>query len=144
MPLMYLHFPAETFSAAAKNELAAELTTLALRVEGLPDTPFVRSTCWIYIQEYAMANVYQGGSSTETKVISLEVNAFAGGLDVAAKQLLIENLTACIHKHAAVVPDAPAPVYIIIRDVPDTNWGVSGKTIKLQDMRLPSVDVKPM
>lgn len=144
MPLMYLHCPTETFSTAAKNELASEQTTLALRVEGLPDTPFVRSTCWIYIQEYATASVYHGGTPTGTRVISLEVNAFAGGLDVAAKQLLIKNFTACIHKHASIAPDARAPVYILIRDVPDTNWGVFGKTITLQDLHHPSVDAKPI
>lgn len=142
MPKIYLNCPVETFSAQAKNDLAEELTTTALKVEGLPDTPFVRSTVWIYINEYPGANVYHGGISVGTKVISLEVNVFEGGLNVASKQLLIEKFTTCIRKHVKLKPDEPTPVYIVIRDVPESNWGVFGKTITLADLRNPPVDAK--
>jgi phenylpyruvate tautomerase PptA (4-oxalocrotonate tautomerase family) len=144
MPLIYLHCPEDTFSATARNEMAEELTSLALQVEGLPDTPFVRSTCWIYMHEYAAASVYHGGNPSTTKVISLEVNVFEGGLDNLARQLLIERFTACIRKHAGIVPNERTPVYIIIRDVPETNWGVFGKTIRLKDLHQPPVDAKPI
>jgi len=142
MPKIYLNCPVETFSPRAKNELAEELTTIALNVEGLPDTPFVRSTCWIYMNEYPAANVYHRGVSGGTKVISLEVNAFEGGLDIASKQLLIEKFTISIRKHAGLKPDELAPVYIVIRDVPQANWGVFGKTITLADLRNPPADAK--
>jgi phenylpyruvate tautomerase PptA (4-oxalocrotonate tautomerase family) len=144
MPLIYLHCPAETFTAAAKNDMAAELTTLALQVEGLPDTPFVRSTCWIYLHEYAATNVYHGGKPSTTKVISLEVNVFERGLDSVAKLLLIERFTACIRNHAGMALDERAPVYILIRDVPETDWGVFGKTISLKDLHQPPIDAKPI
>jgi hypothetical protein len=42
MPKIYLNCPVETFTATAKTKLAQELTTLALEVEDLPNTPFVR------------------------------------------------------------------------------------------------------
>jgi phenylpyruvate tautomerase PptA (4-oxalocrotonate tautomerase family) len=144
MPLIYLHCPVETFSAAAKNKMAEELTTLALQVEGLPNTPFVRSTCWIYMHEYVAGSVYHGGAPAVSNVISLEVNVFKGGLATVAKQLLIERFTFCIKKHAMMVPHARAPVYIIIRDTPETDWGVFGKTIKLNDLHQPPIDAEPI
>jgi phenylpyruvate tautomerase PptA (4-oxalocrotonate tautomerase family) len=80
MPLIYVSCPDATFSAAAKDALAEELTSLALAAERLAATPFVRSTVWIYFHEYPAATVYHGGKSAGTKVISLEVNAFQGGM----------------------------------------------------------------
>ena len=144
MPLIYLHCPVETFTDTAKNEMAKELTTLALQVERLPDTPFVRSTCWIYMHEYAASGVYHGGTPATSKVISLEVNVFKGGLDTVAKQLIIERFTACIKKNSEMAPDERGPVYIIIRDVPETNWGVFGKTITLDALHQPPADAKPI
>jgi phenylpyruvate tautomerase PptA (4-oxalocrotonate tautomerase family) len=93
MPLIYINCPENTFSAAAKDALADELTTIALAAEQLPDTPFVRSTVWIYIHEYPAATVYHGGKLAGTRVISLEVNAFAGGHTNASKQVLIYQFT---------------------------------------------------
>lgn len=144
MPLIYLHCPVETFSDAAKNEMAKELTTLALQVERLPDTPFVRSTCWIYMHEYAASGVYHGGTPATSKIIILEVNVFKGGLNTKAKQSLIERFTVCIKKHSGMAPDARGLVYIIIRDVPETDWGVFGKTITLDDLHQPPADAKPI
>ncbi len=142
MPKIYLNCPIESFSAPAKNDLAEELTTIALSVENLPDTPFVRSTVWIYINEYPAANVYHGGVPFGTKVISLEVNTFEGGLDKTAKQLLIEKFTTSIRKNAGIKPDELAPVYIVIREVSESNWGVFGKTITLAELRNPPADAK--
>jgi phenylpyruvate tautomerase PptA (4-oxalocrotonate tautomerase family) len=142
MPKIYLNCPVETFTATAKDDLAAELTTLALEVENLPNTPFVRSTVWIYINEYPAANVYHGGMSSGTRVISLEVNAFEGGLDKRSKQLLIERFTTSVRKHAGIKPGELVPVYIVIREVPELNWGVFGKTMTLADLRNPPADAK--
>jgi phenylpyruvate tautomerase PptA (4-oxalocrotonate tautomerase family) len=82
--------------------------------------------------------------SAGTKVISLEVNAFEGGLDRLAKQLLIERFKTSFQKHAGLKPDKLAPVYIVIRDVPGSNWGVFGKTLALEDLRNPPADAKPI
>jgi phenylpyruvate tautomerase PptA (4-oxalocrotonate tautomerase family) len=123
--------------------MAEELTTLALQVERLPDTASVRSTCWLYMHEYPVASVYHGGVPSVSNVISLEVNVFEGGLDNMAKQLLIKHFTACIQKHAQIRPDGFAPVYIIIRDVPETNWGVFGTTITLKDLHQPPITNRP-
>ena len=137
MPLIYVNCPEATFSASSKDALAEELTSLALAIERLPDTPFVRSTVWIYLHEYPAATVYHGGKSAGTKVISLEVNAFQGGHDVASKQALIQKFTESIRRHAGITQGDLVPVYIIFRDVPESDWGVFGATITLKDLHNP-------
>jgi len=140
MPLIYVSCPENTFSAAAKDALAEELTSLALAIEQLPDTPFVRSTVWIYLHEYPAATVYHGGKSAGTKVISLEVNAFQGGHTISSKKELIERFTEAIRQHAGVATAALVPVYIIFRDVPESDWGVFGATTTLGDLHNPPAD----
>lgn len=140
MPLIYVNCPQGTFSAAAKDALAEELTTLSLVIEKLPDTPFVRSTVWIYFHEYPAANVYHGGKSAGTKVISLEINAFKGGHDAASKRELIHRFTEAIRQHAGLAQADLVPVYILFRDVPESDWGVFGAPITLADLHNPPTD----
>lgn len=135
MPLIYLNCPVDTFSQIAKDTLATELTTISLKVEGLANTAFVRSTVWIYINEYPAENIYHGGSSLGTKIISLEVNVFEGGLDMEAKKMLIQHFTVLIRRHAGIANVKIAPVYIIIRDIPESNWGVFGNTMTLDELQ---------
>ena len=78
MPKIFINCPDGTFTATAKHDLAADLTTIALQTENLPDTAYARSTVWIYINEYPEANVFHGRQSAGTEVISLEVNALKG------------------------------------------------------------------
>jgi phenylpyruvate tautomerase PptA (4-oxalocrotonate tautomerase family) len=137
MPLIYVSCPDATFSAAAKDALAEELTSLALAAERLPETPFVRSTVWIYFHDYPAATVYHGGKSAGTKVISLEVNALQGGHDAASKQVLIQQFTEAIRRQMGIAPGDLVPVYVLFRDVPASDWGVFGATITLQDLYNP-------
>jgi phenylpyruvate tautomerase PptA (4-oxalocrotonate tautomerase family) len=99
----------------------------------------VRSTVWIYIHEYSVATVCHGGKSVGTMVISLEVNAFTGGHNNASKQALIQQFTEAFRHHAGLANGDPVPVYLLIRDVPESNWDVFGTTITLHDLHHPSV-----
>jgi phenylpyruvate tautomerase PptA (4-oxalocrotonate tautomerase family) len=142
MPLIYLNCPVNTFSQVAKDELATELTTISLKVEGLANTALVRSTVWIYINEYPVKNIYNGGSSSGTEVISLEVNVFEGGLDVEAKKMMIRLFTGLIRNHLGIAEEKIAPVYIIIREISESSWGVFGNTMTLHELRNPPVNMK--
>lgn len=144
MPLIYVNCPENTFSAAAKDALAEELTSIALATERLPDTPFVRSTVWIYIHEYPAATVYHGGKPAGTKVISLEVNAFQGGHDISSKKELIERFTEAIRQRTGLGATDLVPVYILFRDVPESDWGVFGTTITLNDLHHPPAGAVPI
>lgn len=93
MPLIHVHYPAGSLTTVARDALADELTSVALDCENLPATPFVKSTCWIYFHELPSDHVYHGGKSGGTQVISLEVNAFEGGLGPNGKIMLFKRLT---------------------------------------------------
>ena len=144
MPLIYINAPVGTFELAKRDELADTLTTIALDAESLPNTPFVRSTTWIYFRDYDDGTVYHGGKPGGRKVISIEVNAFQGGLDAMSKKKLISGFTGAIAKTLGLKQADLVPVYIVLRDVPTIDWGVFGETITLDDLRNPAADATPI
>lgn len=144
MPLMYVNAPEGTFSDAARDLLAEELTVIALESEKLPMAPFDKSTTWIYFNTFAPGRVYHGGKPGGTKVISMEINAFRGGLDEPAKLSLYHRFTQAIRKHAGIPAEALAPVYIVLREVDPPNWGVFGGTTRIEELRTPHPDRAPI
>ena len=144
MPLIYLNAPDGTFSDAARDALAEELTVIALESEKLPMAPFDKSTTWIYFRSYAGGHVYHGGRPGGTKVISLEINAFRGGLDDEAKLSLYRRFTDAIGRHAEIEAGARVPVYIVLREVDPPNWGVFGATTRIEELRKPHPDLNPI
>ena len=144
MPLMHVNAPSGTFSSAARDLLAEELTVIALESEKLPMAPFDKSTTWIYFHELPPEHIYHGGQSRGTKVISIEVNCFEGGLDEPAKLSLYKRFTDAIRKHAGIPKEARAPVYIVLREVKPINWGVFGGTTRIEDLRVAHPDEAPI
>jgi len=144
LPKIHLHYPEGAFNATTLNSLAEELTSIGLECERLPDTPFVRSTVWIYAREYASNRVFVGGAPGRTQVISIEVNVFEGGLSDAAKQVLIERFTAAVGKHTGLSSGERCPVYVLIRESSPSNWGIFGDRITLDQLRHPAVDALPV
>jgi phenylpyruvate tautomerase PptA (4-oxalocrotonate tautomerase family) len=126
MPKVFINYPEGTFTEAALDALAEEITTTGLECEKPPDTPYVRSDIWIYAREYAAKRVYHGGKPLGTKVIALEVNVVEGALDAESREQLIARFTSVVGKHAGIPPGERVPVYIVIRDVPPPNWGMFG------------------
>lgn len=143
MPLTYVNYPTGTFSSSDRDALAEEITRIGLECEDLQPTPFVRSTNWVFFREYPESHVYHGGRAAGRPVIALEVNVFKGGLDVDAKKKLFQRFTDVIRTHAKIPDDALAPVYVVVRDVQETDWGVFGSTITLKDLRSPDPNAKP-
>ena len=144
MPLIYVNYPKGTFNDSALDALAEQLTEDGLQCEKLPDTAFVKSTIRIYFNEYAENKVYHGGKSSGTQVISFEINVFEGGLSVEAKKELIKRVTDAVRKHCGLKEEDVAPVYVIIRDIPEAGWGVFGDSITLDNLRNPRSDAKPI
>ena len=73
-------------------------------------------------------------------MISLEINAFQGGHTAAYKQVLIQEFTEAIRRHAGIAQGALVPVYILFRDVPESDWGVFGATITLHELQNPPAE----
>ena len=144
MPLIHVNTPSGTFSSAARDLLAEDLTVIALESEKLPMAPFDKSTTWIYFHELPPERIYHGGRPGGTKVISIEINCFEGGLDEAAKLSLYKRFTDAIRKHAGIPKDARAPVYIVLREVQPINWGVFGGTTRIEELRVAHPDEAPI
>jgi phenylpyruvate tautomerase PptA (4-oxalocrotonate tautomerase family) len=144
MPLMYVNYPEGTFTQEAINKLAFQLTNFGEDAEKIPKTPYLFSTTWVYFRPYSSELVFHGGKSGGTKVISLEVNVFEGGLDYAAKKEFYKNVTEAIAEATGLSKDQRRPVYILVRDVPDINWGFYGNIIAINDLLVASKDEKPI
>jgi phenylpyruvate tautomerase PptA (4-oxalocrotonate tautomerase family) len=133
MPKMFIHAPEGTFDLDARTRVASELTELGLRCEAIPATAFVRSTVWIYFTDYPAGMVFGGGEVASAKVMSLVVYALEGGLDSQGKQALIAGATEILGRHAGI--EGRVPAYVVIREVPESNWGIFGATGSLEILR---------
>lgn len=144
MPLIHVYSPAGTFSDAARDALGEELTVIVRELERLPMEPYNRSTTWIYFHEVPPGHVYHGGRPGGTEVIAVEVNFFEGGLDDDGKRALYQRYTERVGEHAGLPQGARVPVYIVLREVAPTDWGVFGRTTRIEELRVPRPGEAPI
>ncbi len=144
MPLIHVHAPSSAFTDTDRDALAEELTVIALESEKLPMEPFDKSTTWIYFHEPPPSHIYHGGKPSGTQVVSIEVNAFRGGLDDEAKRSLYRRFTDAVQIRAKMPSDTLAPVYIVLREIDPANWGVFGETTAIEELRVPHPDKPPI
>ena len=138
MPKIIVHSPEGTFDAAARAAVAAELTAFAPTCEGLPGSPYVKSTVWTYFNAYPADAVFMGGERAYAKVVSAQLFTIAGGLDAGAKKRLIEGVTDILGRHSGA--RGRPPVYVVVHEIPESNWGFFGETADLAALRASSPD----
>jgi 4-oxalocrotonate tautomerase family enzyme len=139
VPKIIIHAPDTAFNAEARQAIAAGLTDFALECEALPRSPLLRSSVWTYFNEYRADHVFfMGGEPATAKVVSVQVFVIEGGLDNEAKKKLIQGATAIFARHLGAA--GRIPVYIVIHEVPETNWGIFGKNADLAALRASPVD----
>jgi phenylpyruvate tautomerase PptA (4-oxalocrotonate tautomerase family) len=134
----------EHFPENAIDSLADEITNYAQKLEKLPNTPYVRSNIWVYAKRIRCRQGLSRREAGGTKVISFEVNVIEGGLDAEAKKQLIAFLTEAVRKHAGIPLEELVPLFVLIRDVPDQNWGMFGKPVTLDALRNPPANATPV
>ena len=138
MPKMIVHAPAGAFDASARQHIAAALTELGITCEALPMSPFVKSTVWTYFNTYTADAVFMGGQPATMTIVSLQVYVIAGGLDEDAKRRLIEGATAILGRHLG--GGTRVPVYVVIHEIAESNWGLFGATADLEALRASAID----
>ncbi|VVE50360.1 hypothetical protein PHO31112_04653 [Pandoraea horticolens] len=138
MPTLIIHSPAGTFSADDRKQIASSLTQLGLDCESLPYSPLVISTVWIYFADYPADSVFMGGAPAWMPVVTLQIYVIAGGLDDAGKCKLIEGATSILDRRPAST--SVAPVYVVIHEIPEENWGIFGHQADLTALRASAVD----
>jgi phenylpyruvate tautomerase PptA (4-oxalocrotonate tautomerase family) len=134
MPKMFVHSRQGTFTPEARIRVAAALTDLGMACEHLADTAKVRAGIWVFFTEHAPDAIFSGGQVAPNSLMSLVVYALEGGLDGASKQRLIADATAILGEHAGLNSDE-VPVYVVIREVPEVDWGMYGEQVRLAALR---------
>jgi phenylpyruvate tautomerase PptA (4-oxalocrotonate tautomerase family) len=134
MPKLFVHSRQGTFTAEARVRVAAALTDLGIACERLADRAKVRAGVWVFFTEHAPDSIFSGGQIAPNSMIGLVVYALEGGLDAESKQSLIAGATAILGENAEPTGDQ-VPVYVVIREVPEANWGMYGKQVSLAALR---------
>jgi phenylpyruvate tautomerase PptA (4-oxalocrotonate tautomerase family) len=138
MPKIIVHAPNAAFDATTRQAVAAELTDFALDCEKLPKSPFVKSTVWTYFSTYDGDAVFMGAVPATLPIVSVEIFVIEGGLDAPAKKRLIPGVTEIIGRHLGIADRVP--VYIVIHEIAETNWGIFGSNPDLAALRATSLD----
>jgi phenylpyruvate tautomerase PptA (4-oxalocrotonate tautomerase family) len=134
MPKMFVHTRQDTFTANARRHVAAALTDLGMACEHLADTAKIRAGVWVFFTEHATDAIFMGGEVAASPLIALVVRALEGGLDGASRQKLIAGATAILREHTGLKDDQ-VPVYVVIHEVPEEDWGMYGKQVSLAALR---------
>lgn len=134
MPKIIIHAPSGTFDIDARRDVCSALTELALDCEHLPQSPFVRSTVWTYFNDYAADAVFMGDSPATLRVVSVQIHIIKGGLDDTGKRRLIQGTTTIAGRYCGTHTGL-MPVYVVIHEFPESNWGIFGDNADLEALR---------
>jgi phenylpyruvate tautomerase PptA (4-oxalocrotonate tautomerase family) len=135
MPVMDLTYPAGTFTPAARQALADELTTVLLRAERAPDTEFFRNITWLYVHELPQETVLAAGQPVSEPTFRLQVTVPQGALSDRRKQELVSEATSTLLAAAGMHESESLRVWVLIHEVPEGNWGAAGNVIHFEQLR---------
>jgi len=131
MPLVHLYVPEGRLSALKRKQLADGLARAVLAAERIEDTPEARMLSWIFLHEVPAESWIAGEGQDARYLVELWVPQ--GLLDAQGKAIAIEKVTEAVQ--AAEGPDvflAAFGPWVIIREVPDGNWGAAGQVVRRQ------------
>lgn len=133
MPLIDLTYSAGTIAAADRPTLIDELTTKLLHWEGAPNDEFFRSIAWVHVHELPGEAV--NAAAAPVSAVKIDVTVPEGALSERRKAGLVDDLTASVHAHSTLTQDEGIRVWVLIREVPDGNWGAAGKVVRFGQLR---------
>jgi 4-oxalocrotonate tautomerase len=122
MPTLQLHLtPAQ--SAARHAQLARALTAITARVLG--KRPEVTA---VLIDERAGTHWFVGGEAAPRPTALLQIDITAGTNTAAEKAAFIAEAYAELERQLAPGAALEPASYVIVREVPGTDWGYGGRT----------------
>jgi phenylpyruvate tautomerase PptA (4-oxalocrotonate tautomerase family) len=133
VPKLIIHSPVGTFDPSDRQRVAGALMALGLECERLPASPMVCSTVWTYFADYTADAVFMGDEPARLPVVTAQIHVLAGGLDGAGKRKLIEGATAILDRRSDKTQ--VAPVYVVIHEVSEEDWGIFGRQADLAALR---------
>lgn len=135
MPNIVVKVPEGAFDAAGRARLGRGVTGVAKAVEQIGDDPKQEATTLVIIEEVKAGCFPLGGNDLTARVLPAMVmfHVPRGVLDDASRAEAARLMQAAV---PAAKPDSdPRPVVtsLIISDVPDGTWGVSGALWQFDD-----------
>jgi len=130
MPLIELSLPTGALEPDARDALVAELTTLVLAYQQMPDTELTRSIAWTYVDERAL---YVGGQPATTPHVRVKLTVPQFSLDEELKEHLVDALTARVVQALGPAGDK-RHVWVLIDEVTDGNWAGDGRVFHFRDI----------
>jgi phenylpyruvate tautomerase PptA (4-oxalocrotonate tautomerase family) len=134
LPKLDLTITAGSLTDDAKQELSRELGATILRWEGAPDTEFFRSITWVHVHELPAEAIQTPDGVAEPHAI-VEATVPQGALSDRRKAGLVEDATKLVLDATGWGPEAGVRVWVMIRDVPDGNWGAAGQVVQFEQLR---------
>lgn len=134
MPKMFIHASPHAIPLTARSRVAAELTELAISCERLSPADGVRNGIWTFFVDQGDDSVFVGGKVTSASIVALVIYALTGGLDDSARGKMIFKATEIIARYGNM-GEGPPPIYVVIHEVAEKNWGMFGHQVSLADLR---------
>jgi len=121
MPMIDVYARTGTFTD--KHQLAVDLATTLMRIEGVPDIPMFRKNTAAFIHDLpgdSVSNVE--GDNTYVRV---QVLTNSGALDRDKQLAVVDQLTGLIAK-AAGDADLATRTWVLLTEAPEGGWGLWG------------------
>ena len=136
MPLLRVTLTPGAFDAAQKADLAAALTDVACRAEGVPDGPGQRMRALVLLEELAPGNFFSAGACADDAVAGVFVDwqVSTGVLDGARKARFAEDLHQAALAVTGACDDRMVVTSCVIHEVPEGQWAQNGAIRRLPEV----------
>ncbi len=121
MPMIDVYATAGTFSD--RHQLAIDLATTVMTIEGVPNIPMFRRNTAAFVHELPEGDI--SNVDGDSGYVRVQVLTNAGALDRDKQLAVVEQLTAVIAK-AAADPALAQRTWVLLTEAPEGGWGLWG------------------
>jgi len=121
MPMIDVYATAGTF--ADKHQLAIDLATAVMTVEGVPNIPMFRQNTAAFVHELPAGDL--SNVNGESNYVRVQVLTNAGALDREKQLGVVAQLTALVAA-AAGDPGLPERTWVLLTEALQGGWGLKG------------------
>jgi phenylpyruvate tautomerase PptA (4-oxalocrotonate tautomerase family) len=135
MPNIIVKVPEAAFDAAGYDRLAKGITAAAKTVEQIGDDPRQEFLTWVVIEEIKAGRFFAGGHDAVAHVLPVIVlfHVPAGVIDEAGRAEAVRLIQAAVAAARSDGDRRPVMTSVIVSEVADATWGVSGALWRLSD-----------
>ncbi|MCZ4498091.1 MAG: tautomerase [Marmoricola sp.] len=133
VPNIVVRIPEGAFPGTARAQLLAAITGAATTAEQIPQDPWNELTCWVLLDEVPRGSWTCGGSDVTDELLPcmVVVRVPAGVLDDERRQRYARLVEDAFVAALPAAETRPLVTSVIIDDVPDGTWAVSGELWQL-------------